>query len=178
MDRKEFLRSLGLASGCMLFCGSGFGAAIQEGESGARRREFFERWITSLMKNIEELLDEDQIRALMEACGRDCAHNNSSTKMAEGFKGQVEKAVETMAGQMGKENCYLKDNEIFMRLSKCSCPLVGEGPEILPDSYCLCSEGFVKEFFSIIAEKPVGIETLKAVKRGDSCCEFVVKLPA
>jgi predicted hydrocarbon binding protein len=172
MDRKEFLKSLGLASGCMFFCCSGLGAAMQEGGSAARIREFFEKWITSLMKNLEELLSEDQLRALMEACGKDCLNRGPGLQMAESCKGQVKKAVDMMAGYVGKENCYMEGNEIFTRLDKCYCPLVAEGPPTLPDSYCVCSEGYVKEFYSIIAQKPVQVLTLKSVKRGDDCCEF------
>ncbi|HUX05874.1 MAG TPA: hypothetical protein VMX35_01050 [Acidobacteriota bacterium] len=179
MDRKDFLKSLGLASGCMLFCSGGLGAAMQEGVPNDQQRKFLERWITSLMNNLEAQFSTEQITALMEACGRDCLQSSSSYQMAESCGGQVEKVVEALAGDLGKENCYMKGNEIFMKLTgKCACPLVGPGPETLPDSYCICSDGFMKEFFSVAAQKPVEVETLQTFKRGGSCCEFIIRIQA
>ena len=179
MDRKDFLRSMGLACGCMFFCGGGLGAAVQEGDAGDARQKFFERWITSLMNNLEAQLDEDQLRALMEACGKDCFESGPGVQMAKSCEGDIDKAVALWAGYVGKENCYMEGNEVHIKLhGRCYCPLVGEGPDTLPRSYCICSEGYVREFFSTVTQQPVEVVTLQAVKWGDPCCEFVAKIQA
>jgi hypothetical protein len=181
MDRKEFLKAAGLASGCMLLFKEGGMASglcpakiTQEGE--AMRKAFFERWITSLMENLEEHLDPAELKGLMEDCGRDCARHSSVHSMAESCKGDVDKFVGTMAKFLGKENCYREGQTVHLKYPKCYCELVDRGPEKLPGSYCLCSRGWVVEMFGAAAGKPVEVEILKSIKRGDAHCEFSVAL--
>lgn len=181
MDRKEFLRKVGVASGCMLvFQGGRAGATAagrpqQEGDM-SHRKKFKEAWILSLMENLEEQLGEDERSRLMEACGRACARRSSVRKLAESCQGKVEKLVGGLADFLGKENCYVEDNTVFLKYDKCYCELVDKGPERLPNTYCLCSRGWVVEMFETAAQRPVKVEILKSIKRGDPHCEFTVQL--
>jgi hypothetical protein len=181
MERKDFLKSLGLASGCMLLFKEGGIAACRrpaaaQTEDEAMWQRFFERWITSLMENLEEHLEPGELNGLMEDCGRDCARRSPVHKLAESCVGEVDKLVDGLAKFVGTENCYREGDTVHLKYPKCYCELVDRGPERLPDSYCLCSRGWVVEMFGAAAGKPVGVEILKSVKRGDPHCEFSIAL--
>ena len=175
MDRKEFLQKMCFASGCLLFFrGTTLGSAKQQRTDAEQK--FFEDWISSWLKNLVDQFGEEESIKFMEACGRDCADRNGGVATAEKYKGNVGGLVEKLAEFLGKENCYLKDNVVRMKLTSCSCPIVSKGPERLHGIFCHCSLANVEKFFSVAAGKPVKAELLQSVKRGNLCCEYQVRV--
>jgi len=65
-------------------------------------------------------------------------------------------------------------------LSYCHCPRVRD---ILKDgrhlstTYCHCSAGFYKKNFEAVLQRPVDVEIVKTVLRGDDVCSFAIHLP-
>ena len=59
---------------------------------------------------------------------------------------------------------------------RCFCHLVAKGPERLPDIYCLCSRGWLKEMFETVLGELVEVDLLDSVKRGADQCGFTVRL--
>ena len=147
--------------------------AVQEAR--AQEQRFKEEWIKSLLKSIDEQLDEKTRAAIMEACGRDCARR-WAIRLAEACKGDARKFVEAMAKGLGKENNYLKGNVAHLGYNKCLCNLVAEGPQKLSDTYCLCSKGWVLEMFEKVTQKPVKVELLQSIKRGAPSCKFLIHI--
>jgi predicted hydrocarbon binding protein len=140
------------------------------------RQTFKEAWLTSLMENLEEQFGEEERTKLMEECGRNCARRSSVHKTAESAAGNVSKLVKSLANFLGKENCVLENNHVLLRYGKCYCELVDKGPERLPDTYCLCSRGWIVEMFETAAQKPVTVDVIKTIKRGDPLCEFSISI--
>jgi predicted hydrocarbon binding protein len=95
-------------------------------------------------------------------------------KLAESCRGDVGKLVAKFAEFLGKEENYLRDNVVHLSYPKCLCELVADGPERLPEAYCHCSEGWVKEMFETAARKKVQVQTLQTVKRGAPSCKFLI----
>jgi predicted hydrocarbon binding protein len=162
MNRKEFL-----AAGAVLAAART--AAAQEPDA---RSKFQQAWVASLMENLDRQFDRPARVALMESCGRSCARRGA-VKMAAGG---VDKLIEALAGHLGKENARREGETVHLTYTKCYCPLVGDGPPRLPDTWCECSRGWVLEVFSAAAGKPVQVELLESIKRGGQQCRFVVKL--
>ena len=48
--------------------------------------------------------------------------------------------------------------------------------ERLPDTFCYCSRGWMKEVFETIVEKPVDVNLIESVKRGGEACRFTVRI--
>jgi hypothetical protein len=46
----------------------------------------------------------------------------------------------------------------------------------MPDSYCYCSVGWVKEMFEQALERPVEVRLEASVLRGDEACQLRVLL--
>ena len=138
-------------------------------------KKFKEAWISSLMRAMEEQLGEQARSQLMESCGRACAGRSSVMKTARACKGDVGKLVKVLAGLLG-EGTTLSGNIVQLTYPKCYCELVADGPDRLPDVYCHCSEGWVKEIFETAAQKKVRVETLQTIKRGAGSCRFRITL--
>jgi predicted hydrocarbon binding protein len=132
-------------------------------------------WITTFMKNLDAHCDEETRTQLMLSCGRECARH-VSIKLAEASKGDVNKLISKLAKIIGNENCYRENDSVHLTYNKCLCKMVNKGPEKLPDTYCICSKGWLLEMFETAAQKPVKVEILQTIKRGHPSCKFIVKL--
>ena len=146
-----------------------------EDEHVAQNEKFKQNWISSLMENLDRHLDEDTRIKLMESCGRSCARQES-IKIAESCLGDLESLVSRLGKIIGKQNASMEEGIVHLQYDKCYCPLVSKGPKILSDTWCNCSRGWVKEMFETAAEKPVKVELLQSIKRGDPCCKFILQL--
>ena len=142
----------------------------------AGAREFRENWISSLMGNLEKHVDSESLACVMEDCGRDCARRSSIRPLAEACEGDVDGLVSGLAKILGKDNCRREGDKVRVIYPKCYCEMVSKGPEDLPESYCLCSRGWVLEMFETAAGRPLEVEMLSTIKRGDPQCEIVIQL--
>lgn len=63
------------------------------------------------------------------------------------------------------------------RAAYCFCPIIrtnlGKG---MPDTYCYCGSGWYRQQWESATGKPVTVEVLKSVLRGDEVCQFAVHL--
>jgi len=55
------------------------------------------------------------------------------------------------------------------------CSLVEDGPPDLSPTFCLCSLGYVREMFARQVGRPVQVELVRSVHRGDRECRFTVR---
>jgi predicted hydrocarbon binding protein len=185
MKRKEFIKKtikLGMASGPMLLFKGKKSAANSLGQQPEEKasdlkQKFQEEWIKSLLNNMDKLIDQEKRMKLMESCGRDCAlRSSAAAAISKSSKGDVDKLVSTMRQLLGENNVLKKDGVIQLIYSQCYCPLVEEWPARLSDTYCYCSLGWIKEVFETVSGKPVGVDLLQSIKRGDPFCKFTIHL--
>jgi len=55
------------------------------------------------------------------------------------------------------------------------CSLVEDRPPNLSPTFCLCSLGYVREMFARQVGRPVQVELVRSVHRGDRECRFTVR---
>jgi hypothetical protein len=63
----------------------------------------------------------------------------------------------------------------------CHCPRVRDvlrTSETISPTYCYCGAGFYKGIWEEILQKPVDVEVLQSVLKGDSVCKIAVYLPS
>ena len=137
--------------------------------------EFTQRWIVNLIESMDENLDEKTRMRLLESCGRACARS-SAIKAAEACKGDLDKLLSTLGKWVGKENVRKDNGTVYVSYSKCLCHLVAEGPARLPDTYCFCSRGWLKEMFETVVGRPVDVDLKESIKRGGKKCRFTIRL--
>lgn len=76
---------------------------------------------------------------------------------------------------------YLKESDpLKRRYLACHCPFVREailkGEPIVSSSWCSCSAGFEKFHFESILDRPLEVQVLQSVLKGDPICRFAIKL--
>jgi hypothetical protein len=182
MNRKTFLAksiSAATAAGVGIAVGSNLpGAPSPQNEKPNEedsKVKFFHGWVEALMQNLDSQLDEKSRIALMEACGRACARRGA-TGMAKQCQGDLDRFLTTLGKHVGPQNARREGNLVHLGYDKCFCPLVASGPARLSPTYCNCSRGWVKEMMEIVVGKPVEVELLGSIKRGDPACRFVVRV--
>ena len=187
MKRNEFLKKtvqLGLGAGSLLLVNGNNTFAKpgnKESEKKAKKpgksaeEQFKENWVSTLMEKMDEQLDKEERSKLMQSCGRECARR-SAIKLAQSCRGNVKKMVDTLAKHLGEERNYIKGNSVYLEFDKCECPLVQEGPDRLPRTYCECSKGWMSEMFETTSQKPVKVEMLQTIKSGGPTCKFIIRL--
>jgi hypothetical protein len=64
------------------------------------------------------------------------------------------------------------------RMASCFCPLAQAGvvTSSLPEPHCYCGGGWYTGIWQVILEKPVQVEVLRSVMRGDDDCAFAIHL--
>lgn len=178
MNRKEFLKSSFVAVGTTallpILNNDAFAA---EGGTCEKEREgehkFRDGWVVSLLANMDAKLTPEERAKIMEANGRACA---GRMKVLTEQKGAgADAPFKMLEGWMGKEKATRDANEMTFVIDKCACPMVGNGPAKLSDTWCNCSVGWFKEVFENATGKPAKVELKSAIKRGDPVCKFVVR---
>jgi predicted hydrocarbon binding protein len=139
-------------------------------------KEFTHRWVKNLIECLDAHLDEETRRQLMESCGRACAHAGP-IRAAVACRGNLDAWISTLAKWHGGEEYVQKDgNLVHVTCAECLCILVREGPARLPDTYCYCSLGWMKEMFGTVVGRPVEVELVESIKRGAERCRFTIRM--
>jgi predicted hydrocarbon binding protein len=139
-----------------------------------------QRWMASLHESLDQL-DGDLKAAIMKRAGRQCAADLLLLCAAHLGK-QVETIEELIrvwnhirAKRDLKGKWEFEENLIRAIIYECSCPLVSSGLMQLHAVQCYCSLGMMETIFSQVAQKPVEVDLVRSIGRGDEVCEFIVK---
>jgi len=133
------------------------------------------RWIKNMLQSLDACLDEAAKTEVMESCGRACARGGV-IGTARKFSGDLQGFLDRMAQWVGKDNVRHEGSVIHLVYPRCLCPTVAQDSSRLPDDYCLCSRGWLKEMFETVTGKPVEVELRHSIKRGADSCRFTVRL--
>lgn len=92
-----------------------------------------------------------------------------------------DRIIATKIPKSGNLAAYLaEDSPQEQRKLYCHCPRIAEvlgEAEPLSITYCYCGAGYYRNIWETILDKPVDIEILASVLRGDRVCSFAIHLP-
>ncbi|HYG35750.1 MAG TPA: DUF6144 family protein [Clostridia bacterium] len=199
MNRRAFLSTSLVACGC---CKAACNVVAAETPTNlapakpavpltpdAEKVRFTKIWVSRLMDNLDAQLDLPSRQRLMEACGRTCfigAHGEAKPKQLtpeqeqDFLKRHRQRFGENSVRKDGEQTVldyWYEQNPRGLKVSEgfCLCPVVEDGPEKLSPTYCHCSVGYVKEMFRQMVGRPVQVQLLRSVRRGDRECRFEVR---
>jgi hypothetical protein len=149
------------------------------------RIEFAEGWAVRFFGVFDANLDAAARRRIMMANGRECllAWQKETNKKPRAQALSLAEFAKTVK-EKGSRDYQIDGNVIYFQYNAsaetgaassenhCLCPLVETKPAGLSATYCLCSLGYVKEMHEQIFKKPVEVELLSSVLRGDTRCKF------
>lgn len=64
------------------------------------------------------------------------------------------------------------------RLYFCHCDYARAAEGVMSPTYCFCGAGWCQHIWEYVLERPIKVEIVSSVLRGDDCCRFAVHLPA
>ncbi len=189
MDRKEFLRVGACACAAMILCGNS--AAHQdppqpededkdtETEEVKRRRKFVGDWAEHLTLVLDETVDEKTRARIMEGCGRGCAERGYK-EAAMQHAGDLDGLLAEMKAQWAEHADFDAQTGVVQLSARpagaCFCPLV-EGRKQMPSrTFCLCSQGWMKEIFESVTKKKATVVLEKTILTGADRCAFKITL--
>ena len=176
------------------FAGEAIAKKVMEGSDRITERTdktIVAQWIKGAMERLDSLADEKTRILIMEDCGRSCAKVNkrlidSARARRKRFKTveeflQAEQRRPIAGTRLTREGNVLFQYYTpltFRRPMRCYCGLLRGLPEDenVSRTYCYCSEGFVKEFWENVLERPVKVELLQSALSGASECQFAIHL--
>jgi hypothetical protein len=184
MNRKAFLcRSVTGLVGCC--------AAVALGPAGPAQaapappppepdpeKTFIQNWLADLMEAIDREKDEATKVRLVGACGRACFERHAFKRtMPVAGRADVDQLIAAL-----KKNfeVWRDGQQVHVRygaVSKgCYCPAARYRPARPNDLHCLCSRGTHQAIWETEFGRPVRVDILESVRRGDKTCHFLVHL--
>jgi len=181
MNRKEFLRT----SCCGLVALAGTQVLSETTAEAAgtssddNRLTFIQNWVTDLMDTLDAEFDEPTKIKLMSGCGRGC-YRRFQFKQDVAIKGKGSVANLVNAYQANFE-AWREGNTVHIRYGEinkfgCYCPAANYRPGKPKDIQCYCTRATHQTIWETALGKPVQIEILQTVRRGDPTCHFLVHL--
>lgn len=163
-----------------------------EGESAKKPRsqeriEFTEKWAVRFFDVLDANLDEPTRKKIMMANGKACllAWQKETNQPLRSEPLTLERFT-AWAKDHGSPDYQVDGNVIcyqYMSAAEtgkpspenhCLCPMVESNPAGLSQTYCYCSLGYVKEMHEQIFKRPVNVELVSSVLRGDPRCKFKI----
>ena len=151
------------------------------------RVEFTEKWLVRFFDVFDANLDEPTRKKVMMANGKACLLNwYKETNQQPRPEPLTLERLAAWAKKNNREDYQVDGNVVYFQYlwaaetglsapeHKCLCTLVESCPAGLSPTFCLCSVGYVKEMHEQMFKKPVEVELLSSVLRGDPRCKFKI----
>jgi len=157
------------------------------------------KWIKAAMERLNELADEEQKYEILSCCAHDFSHGRiANLRAIYERSGNVDEVIKVMHKDPAwYEKPRREGNIIYVRKSPfdsenykkatdkdekrkhyCHCSMVrNQLNEGISTTFCYCGSGWYRQQWEGILGKPVRVEILKSLLKGDVTCEFAIHLP-
>ena len=136
-----------------------------------------EKWLCNLIQGLDESVDDETLKRVLENCGREC-QTQSRIKKAKTIYEKSED-VDAFLVEFGQTYKHLQREEdgIYIVYPRCYCSRVNKIPQgKIPAIYCNCSVGWAKALFEGALGKSVDVKLEKSIIAGDNECRFKIGL--
>ena len=138
-------------------------------------------WIKAVTDSLDLRGDLSLSRSTMRDAGKQCAAQLLEKTIAhfgrrpESVDELIEAINKRRKGELNASTFWTRlGNTAHFTLDTCGCDMVQAGLAEPHPVFCLCSAGMFESLFTPFCKGPVKTETVKAIGKGDTCCEFIV----
>ena len=134
-----------------------------------------EKWIKNLIAGLDELVEEETRKLILERCGRECIGKSTVAKARKVFL--KSENIEDFLYKYSKVNEHLHhdDDDFYLVYPKCYCPTVKNiPPGHLLATYCECSTGWAKALFEGATGRQVEVVRETTILSGDEECRLKI----
>ena len=173
MNRKEFFATAGL--GCCALAVFGKAGAGETSVSVDPEKQFVTGWLTDLFEAMDTQLSPEMKVKIMAGCGVGCFRRHSfKTDIARDGRGDLDKLLAAMKRNF---EVWREGDLVHIRFGKevkqCYCPVARLHPARPHDMHCECTRATQQAIFETALERPVRVEILESLRRGDKTCHFL-----
>lgn len=151
------------------------------------RMDFTEQWAVRFFDVLDANLDEPTRMKIMMANGKACllAWQKETNQQLRTEPVTLERFT-TWVKDHGSTEYQVDGNVIYFQYmsaaetglpapeNHCLCPMVETNPAGLSRTFCYCSLGYVREMHEQTFKRPVNVELVSSVLRGDARCKFKI----
>ena len=183
ISRKDFFKKGCFAGICM--CGfssiamaDNIGNSDQTEETLDSNQIFIQTWISNLLSNINQELDNDAKRNILKGCSIVHYENLKMNDVLSPYIGNIEGFIGFLEKEWGWKVDYNKATKTLIaneNKNYCVCPMINNKDSINKSAICYCSEGFAEKMFSVVAGVSATASVISSVQRGDERCIYKIE---
>jgi predicted hydrocarbon binding protein len=140
------------------------------------------QWIRVALSKIS-LLENEKGVSILEKCGRECAISHGFPDRARKIRDEIDDKnnIDLLFTQLKEKvydnspRLYKEGDVIYLEYHKCGCPLVNSG-EVTHPFFCHCTRGYTKERFEALFDKPVHVDVIESILRGNKICKQAITI--
>ena len=182
MNRKDFFKKACLTGACMC----GFSSIALSNKKNSVQSEvtqdgnliLIQTWISNLLSNLNEELDEEGKRSVLKNCSVVHYENLKMDDVLSPFVGNLEKFIGFLEEKWGWKIDYNKETKTLIaneNKNYCVCPIINNKDGVNNFSLCYCSEGFAEKMFSVVKGVPASATVISSIQRGDKKCIYKIE---
>jgi len=137
-------------------------------------------WVERVSTVLEGDFDAPTIRKIRQECC--CNENGKLEESAQSFRNifvslnyDIHKFVDALNEQGA--GWYMEDNLLYTKMFACPCPMLEKTKIDSSLTWCRCTEGYSKRFFSIVFGLSVDAEIIHSMRQGFDECLVKITLP-
>jgi len=136
-------------------------------------------WIKNVVTNLDGEASGELCARVLQSCGRRCAPEKLIAQAKKIFDDSEDIGEFLARFSEIFDALHIEDNAVTVVYPQCYCPNIQSlDKEEIPDIYCECSVGWIREVFEQAIGRPVTVERLETVVAGDAGCRFKITLEA
>jgi len=136
------------------------------------------KWVNTVLTEISKI-DSELGKEMLLECGIECSKAFGLFQAAEKTRNEIEDKnnIDLLFNTFKEKHyntprLYKEGNTIFLEYSECYCPMVKEG--VNNPFLCNCTIGYTKGVYETLFGKPVDVNLLQSVLRGDKICKQTI----
>jgi len=137
------------------------------------------QFLHGMMNAFDQKVDGNTRTKIMQACGRHCIGASTLKRarlIAQGAKDTDDLLERLNAAHIGGGYLQRERDVIHAAYDRCYCGSVSKTKEVFSPTYCQCSCGWYQKLFEMLLERPVEVDLLGSIIRGDSRCQFLIHI--
>jgi predicted hydrocarbon binding protein len=154
------------------------------------KEEQISEFASQVISRLDELVEEPQRDKIMRSCGHDCLLEYSDVieeaklrrseykTINEFLKAEEERSIRgiKIASEKGVIHQTYQPQS-FEKPMRCYCMLFRHLPsdKQVSSTFCHCSEGFVKEYWQEVLDRPIKVKLLQSAITGGDECVFEIR---
>ena len=137
-------------------------------------------WVDKVSMILERNFDISTIRNIrQEYC---CNENGKLEESAQSFRkvfASLNNDIHKFVAVLNEQGAgwYMEDNLLYTKMFSCPCPMLEKTKVDSSLTWCRCTEGYSKRFFSIVFGVSVKAEIIHSMRQGFDECLVKITLP-